>query len=98
VQQYLALWSEFKAAGAVPPQPAVDPAEVITENSTIADVLAKMARLAKERLAEGTIDTMTVSGLAGRKVWVIAGKDTPTCVNAETMEEVEHMAAIRFEL
>lgn len=97
VQQYLALWAECKEKGAVPTQPtASDLADVITESSTLLQVLNKMARVAEDALASGAIDSKTVTTLAGRRFWLLPGKDTPACSHAETGEDIENMAAIKF--
>lgn len=96
LQQYLGLWSEFKSKGVLPSQPAVDSTDVITESSTILAVLTKMANVAEEALTNKLIEGKTISGLQGRKMWVIAGGETPVCSHAETSEDIEYMAAIKF--
>ena len=96
VQHYLKLWSDFKAIGAVPPQPPVDPTKEITDDTTIAAILDMMARTADDRLARGEIKNKTAFSMAGRKFLVAAAPNGR--VHAETGEEVDHMAAIRFVL
>eukprot|EP00428_Durinskia_dybowskii_P061198 CAMPEP_0170384462 /NCGR_PEP_ID=MMETSP0117_2-20130122/16010_1 /TAXON_ID=400756 /ORGANISM="Durinskia baltica, Strain CSIRO CS-38" /LENGTH=1179 /DNA_ID=CAMNT_0010640211 /DNA_START=97 /DNA_END=3636 /DNA_ORIENTATION=- len=96
-QQYLALWREFKAAGAVPPQPAITE-DVITENSTLKQILQRMVVLADEAEAQGLVETKAISSLTGRKFVVIPGGETPLCVHAETNEDIEHMCAIKIVL
>jgi hypothetical protein len=71
-------------------------ADVITESSTLLQVLNKMARVAEDALASGAIDSKTVTTLAGRRFWLLPGKDTPACSHAETGEDIENMAAIKF--
>ena len=96
-QQYLALWREFKAAGAVPPQPALS-ADVITENTTLKQILQRMVTLAEEAEAQGQIETKAISTLKGRKFVVIPGGEAPLCVHAESGEDIEHLCALKIML
>jgi len=94
VQQYLKLWEDKKAGKELP---AVDP-DVITDGTSIASVLSKMARVATDKLAEGVIDHKNVASLQGRKFWVINGGDGISSQHAETGEVIESLASIRFML
>jgi ubiquitin-activating enzyme E1 len=96
-QQYLGLWREFKAAGAVPPQPALTE-DVITESTTLKQILQRMVTLAEQAEAQGAIETKAISSLAGRKFVVIPGSEAPLCQHAETGEDIEHLCAIKIVL
>lgn len=96
-QQYVALWREFKAMGYVPAPPAAS-GDVITEHSTLRDILRKMSALAEESIANGSLEMSGISLLDKRQFVVIPPSETPACVHAETGEEVEHLAAIKIML
>jgi len=94
MQQYLKLWSDFKALGAVPPQPPVDPTKEITDDSTIATILNMMAHKAEEKLTEGAVKHKTMFSTAGRKFCVTAAPNG--CQHAETGDEIDQMANLKF--
>lgn len=96
-QQYLGLWREFKAAGAVPPQPTLSE-DVITENTTLKQILQRMVTLADQAERQGLVETKAISTLKGRKFVVIPGSEAPLCVHAETGEDIEHLCAIKIVL
>jgi len=55
-----------------------------------------MARMAEEAEAAKTIESRAVPNLAGRKMWVIPGSETPLCEDYESGEEIEALAAIKI--
>ena len=96
-QQYLALWREFKAAGAVPPQPPVSE-DAITDSTTLKQILQHMVALAEVAETRGEIETKAISHLTGRKFIVIPGSEAPLCQHAETGDDIEHLCAIKIVL
>ena len=94
VQKYIALWEKCKESGMIPPQPAPR-ADEITENSTVRQILELMAARADALEAEGKVDTKAISGLAGRRFWVIPGDETPTCVHSESGDAIFKLASLR---
>lgn len=101
-QQYLALWREFKAAGAVPAQPELsddaEAASVITEHTTLAQVLQRMCVLGEQAEAAALVETRAISQMHGRRFVVIPGSETPVCVHVETGEEVDYLCALKIML
>ena len=95
-QQYIALWKEFKAAGAIPAAAALSDKKAITEYSTLKEILEMMAEMAELAESVKSIDTRAVPSLKGRKMWVIPGTETPVCSDLETGEEIEALAAIKI--
>lgn len=96
-QQYLALWREFKAAGAVPPQPALSE-DVITEGTTLRQILQRMVVLAEGAEKQGAIETKAISSLEGRNFVVIPGGEAPLCQHIESGDDVEYLCAIKITL
>lgn len=97
-QQYIALWKQSKADGFIPTaSPDANP-DLITEATTLREILEKMASLAAVAESEGKIDNKAISSLAGRKLWVIPGAETPMCKFIETGEDIDHLAAIKIDL
>lgn len=95
-QQYISLWKECKAAGAV--RVSEDANGSITNNSTLREILERMIVLAQKSFESKTLDTMSISSLSGRKFWVIPSSETPVCRDIETEEDVEYLAAIEIDL
>jgi ubiquitin-activating enzyme E1 len=96
-QQYLALWREFKAGGFVPPQPPLAE-DIITENTTLMEILQRMVVLAEAAEARGEIETKAISDIAGRKFVVIPGSEAPLCQHIESGDDVEYLCAIKITL
>eukprot|EP00981_Chlorochromonas_danica_P010908 scaffold3532_cov182-Ochromonas_danica.AAC.11 len=94
-QQYVALWREFKTLGSIPAQPAASQ-DAITESSTLREILQKMNRLAEENIAKGTAEASAISYLEKRKFVLIPASETPSCVHAESGEEIEHLCALKI--
>ena len=99
-QQYIALWKQCKADGALPSaeEIAAMNSVAITGNSTLYEVLSHMVTLAAELEAEGKIDTRVITDLKGRKIWVIPSAETPSCRDIETGDDIDHMAAIKIDI
>lgn len=97
-QQYIGLWKKFKEAGAIPAAPEELAADVITENTTIVQVLERMERLGAEAEAAKTVESRTVTGVARRLLWVVPGSEAPSCQDIETSDDVEFLASIKFTL
>jgi ubiquitin-activating enzyme E1 len=95
-QQYIALWKECKGKGMVPPQPKLE--EVITEMTTLKQVLFRMNSLAESSLAKGDIETKALSKIENRLFMVIPGSEAPMCVDINSGEEIEHLCAIKINL
>jgi hypothetical protein len=99
-QQYIALWKQCKAEGALPSEEEIAAMNkvAITEQSTLYEVLSHMATLAAEGEAEGKIDNRAITNLEGRKMWVIPSSETPSCRDIETGDDIDHMAAIKIDI
>lgn len=97
MQQYLALWREFKVAGTIPAQPPITEA-TITDKSTIRQILVQMTKISEEALANGLIETTTISNIASRKFVLLSSSETPSCIHAETGDDVEHLCAFKIML
>ena len=95
-QQYISLWKECKAAGEIRKAEGSD--GVITNNSTLREILEQMIVLAQKSLENRSLDVMSISSLSGRKLWIIPSSETPICRDMETDEEVEFLAAIEIDL
>ncbi len=96
-QQYIQLWKECKAAGAIPSF-APDAAVLITSSTTIIQVLSRMEAIGIAGEEAKTLDTRTVTGVEKRQFWVVPGSEAPTCLDLETGEEIDKLASIKFEL
>ena len=96
-QQYIALWKEFKLAGAVPAAASDSSNEkTITESTTLSEILEIMASMAEAAETAKIIESRAVPVLKGRKMWVIPGNETPMCSDLETGEEIEALASIKI--
>ena len=97
LQQYIALWSECQKNGMIPEGP-VDSGDAITNETTLKDILFKMAALAVKAKQTRAIDTITISALEGRQFWVIPPSDTPGCTHAESYDEVTSLVGMKITL
>jgi hypothetical protein len=96
-QQYISLWKEFKAAGAIPAvAETIKDSKTITESTTLNEILEIMAQLAEEAEDAKIIESRAVPSLKGRNMWVIPGSETPVCCDLETGGEIESLAAIKI--
>lgn len=97
--KYLNLWSECKAAGAIPPQPA-PAADVVMESTTLRQMLEIMAVKAEEAVKAGSVDKgkKSISEVNDRQFWVILGKDCPSMEHTESGEYVESCASFKIML
>ncbi len=95
MQKYIGAWKECKANGSVPA--VVASSDEITETWTIRDILTRMSVLAENEFAQGNIESMAISNPMRRKLVVIPGDETPSCVHIESNEEVAHLCAIQFD-
>ena len=99
MQQYLALWKEAKAAGAVP-QITVDP-DAITATTTLREILLRMERLGERKEAAPEPNKQFVRSLAGldsRSLWVVPGEEAPSCQDIESGDDIERLASIKIVL
>ena len=99
-QQYIALWKQCKAEGKIPSPEEIGAQNTvtITENSTLREILEYMAQLATTAEESGKIDSKAISSLTGRKIWVIPSAETPMFKDIDTMEEIDHVAAIKIDI
>merc|ERR1712176_1467285 len=77
--KYLQRWREAKATGKLP---AASTGEVVKADMSLSAVLALMERKAAQAEADGIIAKKygkAISGLAGRKLWVVPADQTPSC-------------------
>jgi hypothetical protein len=93
-QSYIALWKQCKEKGFVPEPPAKD--EIITEATSLKDVLRRMNHLADTNLASGAIETKAISKVDSRKFVVIPSSEAPLCLDLNHDEEIEHICAIKI--
>jgi hypothetical protein len=70
----------------------------ITLDSTLADILARMAALGENYLARKKVDSLAITDLTNRKFWVIPGAEGPSCVLEECGSEVENLIALKIDL
>jgi len=97
LQQYIALWSDCVKTGTIPSGPA-DSGDTITGDTTLKEILNRMATKAQNELASKSIKEAAISALEGRKFWVIPGSDTPECSHAETFDDVTYLPAFKIML
>jgi ubiquitin-activating enzyme E1 len=97
LQQYIALWSECQKSGMIPSGPD-DTSDAITGETTLREILHKMAALAKQAKENRAIDNMAITALEGRQFWLIPSSDTPMLVHAESFDDVTMMVSIKITL
>jgi len=107
--KYLNEWKTAQAKGSFP-EGGADPKLVITNDSSLRQVLEVMARKAEIAVTEGKIDpklgvTIDLESLKTRKFWLIQSDETPSCDTVPTYVdgddeaiEVKHLAAIKIPL
>jgi hypothetical protein len=96
-QQYINLWKEFKVAGSIPPPPPLaDEDEVITEQSTLKEILEKMSKLAEKAELSKKIETRAIPSLKGRKFFVIPGSEAPLCRDIDTDETIDDLCSLKI--
>jgi len=95
--KYHNLWSECKATGVIPPQPA-PPADVVLDSTTLRQMLQIMAAKAEEQHKSKAIDKKCISDIGDRQFWVILGNDGIQMEHAESGETVEHCASFKIML
>lgn len=100
--RYLSEWRTAKATGKLPEAGG----EEIKADMTLKDILAVMEKRAEKAMQDGTIWSKwgkAISGLAGRRFWVIPPDQTPSCnavpedPDAEPVD-VRYMARIEIPL
>jgi len=96
-QSYIAAWRAAKATGELP---AADTSadSAITLDTTLAEILAKMASTGEGFLAMGKVDTLAITDLPNRRFWAIPGAEGPSCVLEECGTEVENLVTLKIEL
>lgn len=95
-QEYQNAWKQCKAAGALPSTSGAADPDVITASTTIKDILAKMERIGSAFEADKAVESRTVTGIAGRTIWVIPANETPTCIDLTTGDVIESLCSIKF--
>lgn len=96
-QQYLALWKQCKQDGIIPDGPQ-DSDNAITMDTTLKEILLKMAKMGEEATKKQLIDTATVSSLDGKLFYLIHGSESPICCDIDTEEAVENLCSIKIML
>eukprot|EP01038_Epipyxis_sp_PR26KG_P012667 gene12667-16982_t len=94
-QQYISLWRECKSKGEIPPQPTLSE-DTITDSTTLAQILHRMASIAESSEQKKVIDTRAISSLAKRKFFIIPGNEAPLCRDIESEEDIEHLCAFKI--
>lgn len=99
--QYLNAWKTAKQMG----KPAAAPTDAINLDMTLKDILWLMEKRAATALKDGTVSPkwgQAISGLHGRKVWVIPADQTPSCntipIDGTDPVDVRHLARIEIPL
>jgi hypothetical protein len=96
-QEYIQLWKESKARGAVDLEGlARRQGDAVTPDTPIRDLLARMEALGARAQLEGRLELCAVTGIDHRVFWVVPANETPRCKDLATDLEVEHLAAIKF--
>eukprot|EP00927_Polykrikos_kofoidii_P038265 TRINITY_DN3258_c1_g2_i1.p1 TRINITY_DN3258_c1_g2~~TRINITY_DN3258_c1_g2_i1.p1 ORF type:complete len:1214 (-),score=274.92 TRINITY_DN3258_c1_g2_i1:140-3322(-) len=91
--RYFAEWKEAKKTGAF----AKADSDVVTLSMTLKEILALMEKKADAALSSGAIAAKwgkAISGLAGRKFWVVPADQTPSCT--VTLSEGSAPVDVRF--
>merc|ERR1712176_153053 len=76
--KYLSEWQKAKQTGAMPGASS----DVVTANMSLKDILILMEKKADQAMQDGTLFPKwgkAISGLAGRKFWIIPADQTPSC-------------------
>lgn len=97
LQQYIALWDQCNKDGMIPEGPA-DDGDAITGETTLKDILGKMAALAEAAKSSRSIDNVAISALEGRQFWLVPSSDTPMCVHADSFDDISTMVALKITL
>jgi ubiquitin-activating enzyme E1 len=97
-QLYINLWRECKLLGKIPEQPLINEDQIITENTTIKQILILMEKLAYDAEINKTIETKAISNLELRKFIIIPSSDVPWCVHIDSGDDVEHLCSFKFVL
>eukprot|EP00599_Poterioochromonas_sp_BG-1_P001083 CAMPEP_0173153034 /NCGR_PEP_ID=MMETSP1105-20130129/12607_1 /TAXON_ID=2985 /ORGANISM="Ochromonas sp., Strain BG-1" /LENGTH=1169 /DNA_ID=CAMNT_0014068867 /DNA_START=356 /DNA_END=3865 /DNA_ORIENTATION=- len=95
-QQYISLWKSCKEKGVIPPQPSAE--NLITESTTLRDILLRMSQLAESSAERKDIDLKAISKAEHRKFVVIPGSEAPMCSDVETGDTIENLCAIKIVL
>lgn len=102
-QKYIKEWSTSKARGSLPVK---DTSEVVTGDMALKDILAMMERKADQAIKDGNMNPKwgkAITGLHGRKFWVIPADQTPSCKtipadDAAEPVDVRYMARLEIPL
>ena len=101
LQKYIKLFMDCKKTGVIPAGPE-DGASIITKDTTLIDILQNMSEKAAKGLEssdpETRIDESAISSLTGRNFWLIPSSEVPKCSNAETFDDIAHLAAFKIML
>merc|ERR1712061_586565 len=76
--KYLSEWQKAKQTGAIPSASS----DVVTMDISLKDILSLMEKKADQAMQDGTLWSKwgkAISGLAGRKFWIIPADQTPSC-------------------
>eukprot|EP00928_Gymnodinium_smaydae_P022421 TRINITY_DN1883_c0_g3_i1.p1 TRINITY_DN1883_c0_g3~~TRINITY_DN1883_c0_g3_i1.p1 ORF type:complete len:1218 (-),score=364.25 TRINITY_DN1883_c0_g3_i1:368-3628(-) len=99
--KYLSAWQTAKKTGALP---APDP-DAVRQEMTLAEILNLMETKADKAMKDGGIAPKwgkAISGLAGRKFWLIPADQTPSCstIPADDSDplDLRYLAAFRIPL
>lgn len=97
--KYLSEWQKAKASGSLP----VAGGEEITASMTLKDILFALERKAEQGIKDGTLWPkwgMAISGLAGRRFWVVPADQTPSCntIPDDGSESVDVRCMARLEI
>ena len=97
-QAYIAAWREAKAAGILPGGQVEGEAPPITLDTTLREILERMADIGQAYAADGKVDSVALTQLDSRRFWVIPGAEGPSCALAECGTDVENLISIKIEL
>jgi len=100
--KYLNEWSKAKKTGEMPKADT----EIVKGDMALKDVLSMMERKALAAVQDGTLFAKwgtAISGLEGRRFWIIPADQTPSCSTvpedpAAEPVDVRHLAAIQIPL
>jgi ubiquitin-activating enzyme E1 len=96
-QEYISLWRSCKSNGVIPPN-EVEDENTIKSTTTLIDILSRMDTISENADKAKLITSRSISDIKNRSFWIIPGKDTPSCTDINTGDEVAFIASLKITL